>query len=295
MKNEQRSISKWQAWGVLLILSLIWGTSYILIKKGLIYFSPMEVGCLRLSISFLAFLPFLAHHLKKVEKSQLFTLLLVGLTGTALPSLLFPIAQQWISSSLTGIINSMTPLFTLLLGLLFFKAHFSWAKIVGIIIGLLGAASLFVFGEDAGMGANWAYGLFIVLACLCYAASSNIVGFKLKGLSAITISTVSFSMVGIPMMLYLFLATDFIHVMQHTEGAWQGLGYVTILALLSTVIASVLYFQLVHWTSPVFSSTISYLVPAVAIAWGTFDGEVISWVHFLAMGVILIGVYLTRE
>ncbi len=295
MKSEQKSISRWQAWGVLILLSLIWGTSYILIKKGLVYFSPMEVGCLRLSISFLAFLPFLAHHIKKIKQSQVFTLLLVGLTGTALPSILFPIAQQWISSSLTGIINSMTPLFTLLLGLLFFKAHFSWSKIIGIIIGLLGAASLFIFGEDAGMGSNWAYGFFIILACLCYAASSNIVGFNLKGLSAMTISTVSFSMVGIPMTLYLFFGTDFIHIMQHTTGAWQGLGYVTILALLSTVIASILYFQLVQWTSPVFSSTISYLVPAVAVGWGIFDGEVISWVHFSAMAIILVGVYLTRE
>lgn len=295
MASEQKTISRWQAWGILLVLSLIWGSSYILIKKGLVYFSPMEVGCLRLSISFLAFLPFLSHHLKKVKNTQLFTLFLVGLTGAALPSILFPIAQQWISSSLTGIINSMTPLFTLLLGLLFFKAHISWSKAIGIIVGLVGAASLFIFGEDAGMGRHWIYGFFIVLACLSYAANSNIVGFKMKGLSAMTISTVSFSMVGVPMTLYLLLGTDFIATMQYTEGAWQGLGYVTVLALLSTVLASVLYFQLVQWTSPVFSSTISYLVPAVAIGWGAFDGEVISWVHFAAMGVILIGVYLTRE
>ena len=295
MNSKQTSISNIKAWGILLLLGLIWGTSYILIKKGLIYFSPIEVACLRLSISFIAFLPFFFHHLNKVKKSQLSTLLLVGITGTALPSILFPLAQQWINSSLSGILSSLTPLFTLFLGLLFFKASSSWAKIAGILLGLVGAISLFAFGDAAGMTSQWAYGLLIVLACICYAISSNLVGFHLRGLNGLTISAVSFTMVGIPMLIYLLTGTDFLSNMTHVEGAWLGLGYISILALFSTVLASVLFFQLVQWTSPVFSSTVSYIVPAVAIGWGAIDGEAISWVHFFAMGIILVGVYLTRE
>lgn len=293
--SPRQSISTIQAWSILLLLSLIWGSSYILIKKGLIYFSPIEVACIRLGVSFLAFAPFLAKHLKKVEKDKLPTLLLVGITGTALPSLLFPLAQQWISSSLSGILNSLSPLFTLLLGLVLFRSKFSWSKIAGILLGLIGAISLFAFGKHAGMGENWVYGLFIVLACFCYAMSSNLVGFRLQGLNGMTISTISFSMVGIPMILYLLLGTNFIHTLQHNQEAWIGLGYITLLALMSTVLAGVIFFQLIQWTSPVFGSTVSYLVPAIAIAWGALDGETISWVHFLAMLIILTGVYLTRD
>lgn len=295
MNQQQTSVSNIKAWGTLLLLSLIWGTSYILIKKGLVVFSPIEVACLRLGISFIVLLPLLPFHIKKINKSHLPTLLLVGITGTALPSLLFPIAQQWISSSLSGILSSLTPLFTLLLGLLFFKADFSWAKIVGILLGLAGAISLFAFGDASGMGEYWTYGLFIVLACICYATSSNLVGFHLAQMGATTISVISFSMVGIPMLLYLFTGTDFVLHMQQVEGAWQGLGYIAILAIFSTVLASIVFFQLVQWTSPVFGSTVSYIVPAVAIGWGAIDGEAISWVHFLAMTIILAGVYLTRK
>jgi drug/metabolite transporter (DMT)-like permease len=289
------SITNLQAWGILLLLSMIWGTSYVLIKWGLVYFPPVQVASIRLAVAGLAFLPVIIQQTRKIKFSQLPLLLAVGILGTGLPSFLFPAAQQQVNSSLAGILNSLTPLFTLLLGLLFFKTPFTWSKTVGIFVGLVGAICLFAFGEEIGMGGKWTYGLFIVAACLCYATSSNLVGFKLKGLKALTISAVSFSLVGIPALVYLLLGTNFMHIMQQVPGAWQGLGYVTILSLFSTVLASVIFFQLIQWTSPVFGSMVSYLVPMVAIGWGFLDGEAITFYHFLGMGLILSGVYLSKN
>lgn len=287
-------LANWQAWGILVFLSLIWGSSYVLIKWGLLYFPPVQVASIRLSVSALAFSPILLREFRKIDRQQLPLLLFVGLMGTGLPAFLFPAAQQEVNSSLAGILNSLTPLFTLLLGLLFFNSRFTWSKTWGIVIGLGGAICLFAFGEQAGLGENRAYGLFIVLACLCYATSSNLVGFSLKGLKALTISAVSFSLVGIPVLIYLLLGTDFIQTLQTTPEAWTGVGYITVLALFSTVLAGIIFFQLIQWTSPVFGSTVSYLVPMVAMVWGALDGEVISIVHFVGMGLILAGVYLSK-
>lgn len=293
--SSPRPLAAWQAWGILGLLSLIWGSSYVLIKWGLIYFPPMQVAGIRLGVSALAFLPVLFREFKKIDRSQLLLFLLVGLMGTGLPAFLFPAAQQYVNSSLAGILNSLTPLFTLLLGILFFNTRFTVTKTAGILIGLVGAVSLFAFSEEAGLGSNWHYGLLIVLACLCYATSSNIVGFRLKGLNGLTISAVSFSLVGIPVLIYLLLGTDFVNILQTNPEAWKGVGYITVLALFSTVLAGIIFFQLIQWTSPVFGSTVSYLVPAVAMGWGALDGEVISIIHFVGMGLILAGVYLSKN
>lgn len=293
--TQQRQLAAWQAWGILGLLSLIWGTSYVLIKWGLIYFPPMQVAGIRLGVSALAFMPILWRELRKIQTEQLPLLFLVGLMGTGLPAFLFPAAQEEVNSSLAGILNSLTPLFTLFLGILFFGKHFTWSKTFGILIGLAGAICLFAFGEQAGLGGKWTYGLLIVLACLCYATSSNIVGYRLRGLNGLTISAVSFSLVGIPVLLYLLLGTDFISTLQAQPEAWKGVGYISVLALFSTVLAGIIFFQLIQWTSPVFGSTVSYLVPAVAMGWGALDGEVIALVHFVGMGLILAGVYLSKN
>ncbi|MEL6837296.1 MAG: EamA family transporter [Bacteroidota bacterium] len=293
--TQQGRLAAWQAWGILGLLSLIWGTSYVLIKWGLLYFPPVQVAGIRLGVSALAFSPILVRELRKIKREQLPLLFLVGIMGTGLPAFLFPAAQEYVSSSLAGILNSLTPLFTLSLGIVFFNTSFTWTKTLGILIGLVGAIFLFAFGEDAGLGGKWTYGLLIVLACLCYASSSNIVGFKLRSLNGLTISAVSFSLVGIPVLLYLLLGTDFINTLQAQPEAWKGVGYITVLALFSTVLAGIIFFQLIQWTSPVFGSTVSYLVPAVAMGWGALDGEVIALVHFAGMGLILAGVYLSKN
>lgn len=281
-------------WLLLIFLSIIWGTSYILIKKAVSVYPPMQVGSLRLSISALFCLPFVWYQWRKIPWGRIKILLLVGITGTGLPSFLFPLAQAHMSSSLAGILNSLTPLFTLILGMLLFKTKFAWGKTLGVTIGLLGAASLFLFGEKAGFQGSITYGFLIVFATICYATSTNLVGFYLRDVSSIIISTISFIMVGIPAMLFL-MTTDFTTTLQTHPQGWEALGYIAILAIISTVLASILFFKLIQMTSPVFASMISYLVPLVALLWGLLDEEVISIAHFFGMGLILAGVYLSRK
>lgn len=292
--GEDSHAIPWYSWLLLLFLSLMWGSSYILIKKSLLIFSPMQVGALRLSISGLAFLPYFLLKWRRVDWSKANWLLLVGLTGTGLPSLLFPLAQTEISSSVTGILNSMTPLFTMLIGIVIFKAPMIWAKAVGVLLGLAGAVLLIMGGSEGEFGGNFGYGLFIVLATLCYATSTNTVAFKLKGISSIVISGISFTMVGIPsLLLSWYLGVPEV-ISTHPE-AWTGLGYVTILALGSTVLASVLFFKLIQIMGPIPSSMVSYIVPMVALFWGFADGEFIGWIHFSGMAMIFVGVYLSRR
>lgn len=289
------AITPLRSYLTLLLLSVIWGSSYILIKKALIVFDPLQLGALRLSISALAFLPLLLYQLRRVDWKKWPFLLIVGLTGTGLPSFLFPLAQQGISSSLAGILNSLTPLFTLLLGVLIFRTRLIWAKVAGVVIGLGGATLLVLRGTGGALNGSTGYALLAVAAALCYAVSSNTVATYLRSVSSLLISAASFCMVGVPAGIYLFGATDFVNILTtHPEG-WMGLGYVAILALFSTVLASIIFFQLVQWTTALFSSTVSYIVPIVALSWGLLDGETIEWVHVVGMGMILSGVYLSRH
>lgn len=281
------------SWGILLLLSLVWGSSYILIKKSLVAFTPEQVGCLRLSISAIAFLPVFLWHFKQIDWSKLKYLLIVGICGSGLPAVLFPLAQTEISSSVAGTLSSLTPLFTLVIGVLFFKAASAWAKLTGILVGLMGAILLIAFGEDAGIKGNLWYGLFILIGCVCYAISTNIVKEHLQDMASFKISAVAFFIVGIPCLIYL-LTTNIVEIIRTHEHGWTSLGTVTLLALGGTLMATVLFFKLVQLTNPLFASLVSYLIPMIAMLLGAFDGEPITTLHFFGMGLILVGVYLTK-
>ena len=281
------------SWGILLLLSLVWGSSYILIKKSLVAFTPLQVGCLRLSISAMAFLPLFLWQLKALDWSKLKYLLIVGICGSGLPAVLFPLAQTEISSSVAGTLSSLTPLFTLVVGALFFKITSAWSKLTGILVGLMGAIFLIAFGQDAGIEGNLWYGIFILIGCVCYAISTNVVKEHLQDMSSFMISAVAFSIVGIPCLIYL-LSTNIIEIIQTHEHGWISLGTVTVLALGGTLLATVLFFKLVQLTNPLFASLVSYLIPMIAMLLGAVDGEPITLLHLLGMGLILLGVYLTK-
>lgn len=296
MKNKTVTVSErpsFLSWGILLLLSLVWGSSYILIKKSLVAFTPVQVGCLRLSISAIAFLPIFLLNLKNIDWSRLKYLLVVGICGSGLPAVLFPFAQTEISSSVAGTLSSLTPLFTLIIGAVFFKAASAWSKLTGILVGLMGAILLIAFGQNMGIEGNLWYGIFILIGCVCYAISTNVVKEHLQEMSSFKISAVAFFIVGIPCFVYL-LTTNILEVIRTHEHGWTSLGTVTILALGGTLLATVLFFKLVQLTNPLFASLVSYLIPMIAMLLGAFDGEPITILHLFGMGLILTGVYLTK-
>ncbi len=282
------------SWLALLLLGLVWGSSYIIIKKGLEVYNPVQLACLRISISALAFLPIAIKRLNKVDWSKLRYLLVVGFAGSFIPAFLFAFAQTKISSSMTGVLSSLTPLFTLTTGILLFRAPMIWAKVLGVLVGLAGALLLLLFDNTSGASGTLVYGLLVVLASLLYSLSANTVSYYLREVPALTISAVSFGIIGIPATIFLG-TSGFFTVLQTAPGAWTALGYICILALFGTVLASILFFRLVQITSAVFASMVSYLIPLVAVLWGLLDGEVISMYHFMGMALILTGVYLSRQ
>lgn len=284
---------------ILLGLSLIWGTSYILIKKSLTVFTPYQVAGLRLGISAVAFIPLIWHHLKKIKRSQLPLFFIVGLAGTGLPSFLYPAAQTHVSSSIAGILSSLTPLFTFLLAWLAFGMKVVPRQGVGILVGLGGAVLLTLSSASGsgGMGAlggNLGYMGLIMLATMCYAVSSNLVKAYLSDTSALTITVVSFFLVGLPALGWCVFGGGVLETITTHPNGWAGLGYVSFLALFSTVLASVIFFWLVQQTSAVFSSTVSYLVPIVALGWGLLDNETIGGWQLLAFALIITGVFLSK-
>ncbi len=294
IQHYEEKAPKLDNWVMLFFLALVWGSSYILIKKGLEVFAPVQVATLRICISALAFLPLFISRFKNIKREQLKYLLIVGFAGSGIPAFCFAFAQTEISSSIAGVLSSLTPLFTLVLGILFFKRPTIWLKILGVIIGLGGAIFLIIFGKSAGIEGNLWYGLLVVFGCLMYATSVNTVGSYLQDLDSKTISAVSFFMIGIPGFLYMGFS-GIPQVLTNVEGAWTALGYITLLALFGTVLASVLFFKLVQDTSPIFASMVSYLIPLIALVWGQIDGESITLFHFAGMVLILIGVYISRK
>ena len=181
--------------------------------------------------------------MRRVDWSKWRPLVIVGLCGSGIPAFLFPMAQMNISSSVTGVLNSLTPLFTLLLGLLFFGRKFRAIKLLGVFIGLAGATLLILMGNEGGFGSNniW-YASLAVLATVCYATSVNTVGSHLSGMSSLTISAISFVIVGFPAMIYLF-TTDFVEVLTHHEEGYTAFFYIALLALAGTVLASFIVFS----------------------------------------------------
>jgi len=284
---------------ILIGLALIWGSSYILIKKGLEVFSPLQIATLRLGISAVALAPLVIVHLPKIKMKQVPLLIVIGITGTGLPSFLYPFAQTELSSSLTGMLSGLVPLCTFLLAWLFFsKRDAGPQQFLGVLLGLAGAVLLaWTAPGDAGTTTQFAYAGFILLACFCYATSSNLVGAYFKDMSSLTITVTSFFMVGIPALIWAGTAGAVGETIASADGntGWWALGCVTVLALVSTVLASIIFFRMVQRTGAVFSSTVSYIVPVVALGWGLLDGEGFATLQIPAIVLVLIGVFLSRR
>lgn len=279
---------------LLALLSVIWGSSFILMKRGLEVYGPGQVAALRLGISFVAMLPLALWRLNRVRRGEWPWLAVVGWAGSGFPAFLFALAQTRISSGVAGILNALTPVFTLLLGMLFFGLSFRWSWLAGILLGLLGVG--LVIGQLNGWtfdSLGW-YALAALGGTVFYAISGNTVKQRLPHLDAFTIGAMGFATVGPPALIVLF-GSDFTHRLVTAPGAWAALGYIALLAIIGTVLASVLYYYVVQRTNQVFGSMVSYLIPLVAVGWGVADGEEMHWIYLAGLALILAGVHTTRK
>ena len=294
MQDNTHSSPSLRSWGTLILLSFIWGSSFILIKKSLIAFDPVEVGALRVVITFFAFTPVLLYHRKNINWGDWKKFLAVGIMGSALPSVLFAIAQTQVSSSIAGVLNSITPVFTLIIGVIMFKQQAKKNQIIGVAFGFVGALLLLLGDQSNDTSSNLLYGMLIVLATICYAYNVNSIKAWFNNTSPLIISAVSFSMLG-PLGLVYLLSTTFIeHLTMHEHG-WYSFGAVLFLALIGTALSTILFFKLVQDTNAIFGSSVAFAIPIFAVMWGLFDGENFYLIQILGMLLVLLGIYLIRE
>jgi drug/metabolite transporter (DMT)-like permease len=284
------------SWLYLILLSLIWGSSFILMKEGLVAFTSDEVAALRIAIAFVALAPFLIKHFKSVDlKKDWFGLMIMGVFGNLLPAFLFTEAETQISSSLTGMLNALTPLFTIILGILFFKNKVLTFQLIGVAVGLIGALFLLGFGNNSGESKNLYFSLLVVAATFCYAISVNGIKKYLSHVNSVAASVWSFTFIGPLAIVYLFVKTDFQTHLFNNPGASSAFGYICILAVFGTAIAIILFNTLIKLAGTVFASSCTYLIPIVAIGWGLLDGEAVTLLQFLSVGVIILGVWLINK
>ena len=280
---------------LLILLSLIWGTSFILIKKGLVAFSPVEVSAIRISVAGLVLLPMALVKVREVRKEQYPHLLVVGMVGIFVPAFLFALAQTRLASSLAGVLNSLSPLWTLIIGSLFFQQRFRGYVILGIVLSFAGAIVL-AFSRSGGVALDFnAYALLIVLACAMYGTNVNYIKYKIQNLGSVTITSMAVALVAPLGFIILFGFTDFIDKLHSVPGAWKALGFLTILAVMSTAVANLLFNKLIKIRSPLYAASVTYIMPLVSVGWGLLDGEKLFVGHFIGMIAILGGVYLANK
>jgi drug/metabolite transporter (DMT)-like permease len=283
------------AWFILILLTLIWGSSFILIKRGLDHFDAGEVGALRMFSASLVLLPLALRHIKKFSRRQFFYLFIVGFIGSFIPAFLFAKAETGISSAMAGVLNALTPVSVVIIGGLFFSQKFTVRTVVGILIGFTGTAILMLAGVEGEMLTLNYFGLFIVVATICYGLNVNVIKYKLSGIKAIPLTSMAMSLILPFAALYLFVFSGFTAKLSANPDAWMSVFYVSILGVVGTAVAMVLFNKLIQFISPVFASSVTYLIPIVAVIWGLLDNEVLEVQHYVGMVVILIGVYITNR
>ncbi len=286
--------TKTASWIILIVLSCIWGSSFILMKEGLKGFSSDEVAGLRITIASIFLLPFLFKYYKIDLRKNLKGLLLAGVFGNLIPAFLFTKAETEISSSLTGMLNALTPLFTILIGVTLFRQKITRNQLIGVGLGFFGAIALIYFGENSESSRNAMYCLLIAIATLSYAISVNGINTYLNGVNSVAATVWSFTLIGPIAAIYLFGFTDVVKHANENAEAGASLFFISILAIFGSALSVVAFNQLIKLSGTVFASSCTYLIPIVAIGWGFMYGEVINLLQIVMVGVIVLGIWVMK-
>jgi drug/metabolite transporter (DMT)-like permease len=287
------------SWLLLLLLACIWGSSFILMKKGMFaedgtaIFSSEQVGSLRMLIAALALLPISIGKLKKLSWKNILPLAIVGFCGNFFPAFLFTYAETGISSGLAGMLNSFTPIFTIIIGFLFFKTKLTNKQIIGTVIGTLGIIALVLTGKTASLNGDWDHILAIVLATLLYAISLTTIKNKLSNFNSFEITSLAFLII-FPFSICGFFLTDTIQTFNSNPMANQGIFYIIILSIVGTALAVVLFNRIIAFSSALFASSVTYFIPIVAVLIGFTFGETINLWQVLSMLIVLSGVIIAN-
>ncbi|WP_405251044.1 DMT family transporter [Dokdonia sp. Asnod3-C12] len=279
-------------WIYLVVLSIIWGSSFILIKKGLVGLEPLQLGALRILFSAFVLLLFGWKSLKSINKLAWKWIGVSALLGTGIPVFLFAFAETEIDSAVVGILNSSVPLLAFVFGILIFGAKFIKQQFIGVLLGLIGAGALIYIGAQINEEQNYWYASLVIIASSLYALNVNIIKRHLQDVSALAIAAGNFVFLIIPALIILFYS-DFFDLPLTTDTTIQlSIGYIVLLSIFGTAIAKVMFNKLVQISNPVFASSVTYLMPIISVTWGLLDGEAFTSLQVIATLIILTGVYI---
>ncbi len=281
-------------WFIFTTLSIVWGSSFILMKEGLVSLSAYQVASLRIISSGLVLLPIAIKHFTKVPQNKLLIIFLSGVLGSLLPAFLFCLAEEHIDSSLAGTLNALTPVFVIIMGALLFKRQTPTIKIVGICISFAGSILLFFAQPGFRQNSNFIDVMFVVIATLCYGINVNMVGKYLKEIPSLQIAAIALVFNAIPAFIVLYF-TGYFKEDIFSEPMLIATGYTFLLGILGTAAASILFYMLLKRAGVVFSSMVTYAIPIVAVMWGIVYGEMVGWKQILCLVVILFGVYVANR
>ena len=286
--------SKLGHWIILIMLSVIWGSSFILIKRGLDAFSFEQVATLRIFIASI-FLAVLGRKFyTSIPIKKLWPIFCTGVIGNGIPPFLFSKAQTYVDSGIVGVLNVLTPLFTILIGILFYNLKVKIINYLGVALGIIGTVYLLTPQSEQLNDKTLCYSTIAILGTVCYGWSANILKAHLEDLNAIQITTISFTFIGPWAGIYLFCG-NFLEIMQSHPKALTSLGSIAILAIMSSAIAVIAFNKLIKMTGPLFATSCTYIIPIIAIIWGISDKEIITMHHIIGFIIILSGVYLVNK
>lgn len=280
-------------WSLFLSLSLIWGSSFILMKEGLKALTAYQVAALRIGSGGLVLIPIAYRYLKEAPPGKIGYIILSGVLGSFFPAFLYCIAETKIDSSLAAFLNALTPISTIIIGVLFFRSRLPLQKIIGVLLGLFGMVIL-LFGDGSVHLGNLSFSSLVLVATICYSLNANIVNRHLRDVGSTKIAAISFAILLIPSVLILFVTGFF--QLPFSEAATQRATVAGIvLGVGGTAIGTIIFYMLLKRAGIVFSSLVTYAIPFVALMWGIIAGENITIIQIAGLAVILMAVYITNR
>ena len=286
--------NKFGNWVLFVMLSFIWGSSFILMKEGLVKLTAFQVASLRIALSGLVLLPVALHSFRKIPANKILLVFLSGTLGSLLPAYLFCIAEQQIDSAVAGALNSLTPIFVIVTGALFFHSKTSTNKIIGILIAFSGSIMMFLSQPNLSLGNNLGYLSFVIIATFFYGLNVNLVHRYLNGIPSLQIVSMALTLNAIPALAVLYFSGYF-GLDFNDKGVLASSGYAAILGIMGTSLANILFYILIKKAGAVFSSMVTYGIPFVAIFWGFFYHEKVGFEQIMSLSIILSGVYIANR
>jgi drug/metabolite transporter (DMT)-like permease len=281
-------------WLLFVLLALIWGSSFILMKRGLDVYTPAQVAAIRMVVSFLFLFPFVIGHVKKIPKDKWIYIIIAGLLGNGIPAFLFKKAETGLSSSVAGILNSLTTVFSLVVGSMFFKMKTNTMKIAGVFLGLAGAILTVLYNAKGNFDNNYYFSIYIIVACICYAFNVNIIKTFLGPINSVQLSGFALFGVGPLTAAYLF-STDFLQRISSGSKGVESFFLIVLLGVFGTGVSQIMFNKLLKTSSVLFTASITYFIPIVAVLWGLLDGESLGLIQILGFLAVIVGVFLINR